>query len=383
MPRPALPLDTWGNIRRTVVAGKPTAVAYYRDSDGVTRPMQRQGATGAAAERNLVAALRDRLTPTAEFLTRESTLDQLAAQWVAELRKSKRAQATRERYEATVRAHINKSIGSVRIREAGVPRLQRFIDRVAETSGPSQAVMLGVVLKGMFGLAVRYGLADHNSGKDLLLPSIETKVVRAPTVEDIWALREALTAYDARPTKRSDAMHDLADIGDLLIATGGRVSEVLALDWDSDVDLAAGTVTIDSTLTRVRGEGIVRQEFPKSETSNRTLFLPEFAIETLVRRRMAAFSHWVFPSATGTLRWPENVRHQWSAAIEGTSVEWMTTKDCRKAVGNLLSVELNSEAAKEQLGHSNIAVTDKHYVEKILTRPDRAALLNRFAKNQE
>jgi hypothetical protein len=67
--RPPLPLETWGKVSRTVVNGKPTAIAYYRDSDGRTRPMQRQGSTAAAAERNLLAALRDRLTPTTEYLT--------------------------------------------------------------------------------------------------------------------------------------------------------------------------------------------------------------------------------------------------------------------------------------------------------------------------
>jgi integrase len=380
--RPPLPLETWGKIRRTVVDGKPTAVAYYRDSDGVTRPMQRQGATGAAAERNLLAALRDRLTPTTEYLTRESTLDQLAAEWVNEIRASKRAGATKERYEATVRAHINKSVGSVRIREATVPRLQRLINVVAKTSGPSQARMLGVVITGMFGLAVRFGAAEVNVGKSLLLPSIETAVVRAPTVEEVRTMWKALEQYDQRPTKRSNAMHDLADIGRMLVATGARIGEILALRW-SDIDLMAGTVTVSATVTRVRGLGIVRQEFPKSEKSNRLLYMPKFAIAVLTRRRVDAFCEWVFPSAKGALRWPENARYQWEQALEGTTVSWMTTKDCRKALGNFIAQQLDSAAAADQLGHASPDVTDKHYVERNLARPDRAEMINAFDENPE
>jgi integrase len=380
--RPPLPLETWGTIRRTVVGGKPTAVAYYRDSDGVTRPMQRQGTTGAAAERNLLAALRDRLTPTTEYLTRESTLDQLAQEWVAEVRKSKRAGATKERYEATVRAHINTAVGSVRIREATVPRMQRLIDRVAETSGPGQARMLGVVIRGMWGRAVRLGAADSNIGKDLLLPPEDAGVVRAPTVAEVRTMWAALERYDNRPTKRGEAMHDLADIGRMLVATGGRIGEILALRWD-EVDLVAGTVTIQSTVTRTRGEGISRQEFPKSEKSNRTLYLPPFAVNLLTRRRIEAFCGWVFPSAKGTLRWPENARYQWEQALKGTEVSWMTTKDCRKAVGNFLAKKFDSDAAAEQLGHKNRDVTDKHYVEANLMRADRAAQLNEFDENPE
>jgi integrase len=379
--RPTLPLDTWGKIRRSMVAGKPTAVALYRDSDGKTRQMQRSGATLAAAENALRAALRDRLAPTTEYLTRESTMSELGAQWLAEIRKSKRAAATKERYAATVRAHVDSAIGSVRIREATVPRMQRLVELVGVKS-PSQARMLGVVLTGMFSLAVRYGAAESNVGKSLLVPSADTQVVRAPTIDDVRALRAALRAFDARPMGREDAMRDLADIGDMLVGSGARIGEVLALRW-SDVDLTLGKVTITATVSRVRGVGIMRQEIPKSDSSNRTLSLPQFAVDMLVRRRVDSYCPWVFGSATGTLRWPENVRAQWTLAVKKTPVEWMTTKACRKAVANLLEGEVDMEAAKDQLGHKDVSVTSKHYVEKHLARPDRSSLLDVFAQNTE
>lgn len=50
--------------------------------------------------------------------------------------------------------------------------MQRFVDLVAASSGESLARMLGVVLTGMFGLAVRHGAADFNVGRDLLLPPL-------------------------------------------------------------------------------------------------------------------------------------------------------------------------------------------------------------------
>ncbi|WP_167550866.1 tyrosine-type recombinase/integrase [Cryobacterium arcticum] len=360
----------------------PTSVAYFRDADGVTRKAQRSGATPSAADNALREALRDRLAPSTEYLTRDSLMSQLGAQWLAEIQKSKRAAATKERYAATVRAHVDKSIGSVRIREASVPRMQRLVDLVAVKS-PAQSRMLGVVLTGMFGLAVRMGAAEANVGKSLLLPSVETHVVRAPAVEDVRALRVALRAFDNRGGGRSDAMHDLADIGDMLVGSGARIGEVLALRWAHDVDLANGTVRITGTVTRVRGVGIVRQEIPKSDSSNRTLSLPQFAVDMLVRRRVESHCPWVFGSATGTLRWPENVRAQWAVAVKGTAVEWMTTKACRKAVANLLEAEVDMEAAKDQLGHKDVAVTSKHYVELHMARPDRASVLDVFAENSE
>jgi len=375
MPRPPLVLETWGKIRRTTVGGKPTAVAYFRDSDGVTRKMQRQGSTPAAAERALVAALRDRVTPTVEAITRESTLDELAIEWLDEIEKQGKAVATLTRYRSTVRAHINAHVGGVRIREATAPRLQRLVDRVAEKSGPSQARMLGVVLVGMMSLAVRYGAVPSSTAGELRLPERTKAVVRAPGVNEVHTLRGAMKAWDALPPHRDGSRRDMADFVDVLLGTGCRPGEALALRWD-DLDLVGGWVTITATVVRVEGKGLERQEHPKTDASRRRLALPPFVLAALIRRHDSAYCEWVFPSAVGGLRWPETVRTHWNAALEGTDVAWMTPKDCRKAVATLLGVE----DAQLQLGHApGSAVTDRHYVEKPLERPDLAARLEAFA----
>jgi integrase len=376
MARPPLVLETWGKVRRTIVAGKPAAVAYYRDSDGITRKMQRQGDTPAQAERNLIKALRDRVAPTGETITRESSLTELATAWLDEIEKQGKAAATLSRYRSTVHAQINEHVGAVRIREATPPRLQRIVDRVAESSGPAQARMLGVVLNGMCSLAVRYGAAPSNAADELRVPKRAKAPVRAPGVEDVRALRAAMKAWDARPPHRDGSQRDMADLVDVLLGTGCRPGEALALRWD-DIDLAGGWVTITSTVTRIEGEGLKRQENPKSEASNRRLALPKFVLDALTARRVKAYCEWVFPSAVGTLRWPETVRTHWNAALRETDVKWMTPKDCRKAVATLLGVE----DAQLQLGHEpGSAVTGRHYVEKPLERPDMAAKLEVFAR---
>ncbi|WP_167131964.1 tyrosine-type recombinase/integrase [Paramicrobacterium chengjingii] len=383
MPRPPLPLETWGKIRRTTVDGKQTAIAYYRDSDGHTRPMQRQGKTAADAERRLVKALRDRLAPTTEYLTRESTLQELASQWMVEINGSKRATSTKRRYQAAIDAHVNKAVGAVRIREATVPRMQRFVDAVAKNAGDGQARMMGVVITGMFGLAVRYGAADSNAGKDLLLPSVEREAVRAPSIDDVHTLRTIFAAYDAKPAARGNSVRDLAGIIDMLLATGARIGEVLALRWSKDVDLGMDKVSITGTVVYEKGKGVYRQEIPKSDESNRVLTLPTFAVDMLTRRRVDSYCDWVFPSATGKLRYPENVRQQWGVAVKGSTVEWMTTKSCRKAVATVIRNSEGLKAASEQLGHAGEGVTSKHYVERNLERRDMSQHLDVFVENSE
>lgn len=381
MARPPIPVESYGAIWRRTINGKPTAGAYYRDSDGKRRPMTRQGKTEADAERRLREALRDRLTPTYELLTRDSTLGTLADVWVEEIERSKLATNTKARYTSSVRAHV-RPVGELRLREVTVPRLQRLIDRVADGSGEAQARMVGVVLAGMFKLAVRHGAIASNPASVLLLPAATTDDVRAPGVAEIRTARAAFAAYDALPRRRADAVRELTDIFDMLTATGARIGEVLALDW-SDIDLEAGTVSITATVVGVSGEGLRRQPNPKSERSRRRLALPRYAVDMLTRRRVAAYSEHVFPSANGSYRWPENVRVAWAAALKGTDVAWMTTKSCRKAVATMIEAVEGIEAAKDQLGHKSSQVTSKHYVPERIDRPDRSKSLQTLGESDE
>ncbi|WP_166791263.1 site-specific integrase [Cryobacterium sp. Hh7] len=291
---------------------------------------------------------------------------------MADLDKTKKAAGTKRRYKSVVNSHVNSHVGAIRIQEATVPRLQRIIDLVEESSGASQAKILGIVLTGMMGLAVRNGAIRDNPGKNLRMPIIELKAVRAPDMETIAELYRRLAAYDAVAPVRSGSIRDLTDFADVMLATGGRIGEVLAFQW-SDLNWETWTVTIDATLISVPGEGLVRGPL-KSAASRRTLHIPEFVRPMLSKRYKSAVVAWVFPSANGGPRWPENVRQQWRTALRGSDAAWMTPHDLRKAV----ATALGTEAAMRQLGHASTSVADRHYVEKTLLRPDQSETLARF-----
>ena len=78
------------------------------------------------------------------------------------------------------------------------------------------------------------------------------------------------------------------------------------------------------------------QEHPKSEAGERALRLPATMLGMLTERRVHAGYQQVFPSSTGTWRWPANTRRQWRAALEGTIYAGATPKDFRRAVATHL-----------------------------------------------
>jgi integrase len=84
----------------------------------------------------------------------------------------------------------------------------------------------------------------------------------------------------------------------------------------------------------------------------------------LTERRVHAVYQQVFPSSTGTWRWPANTRRQWRAALEGTIYAGATPKDFRRAVATHLDRQVGVTAAAKQLGHGNEDVTIAYYIER-------------------
>lgn len=375
MPRPPLVLETWGKIRRTTVDGKPTAVAYYRDSDGVTRKMQRQGKTGAEAERKLVEAMKARLTPATEDLTRDARIRLLAKKWLAETEARDLKDGTIRIYRDSLERHILPGLGDVRIAEASVPRLDRFVKSLTVTSGAGTARTARVVLAGMFALAVRHGVVDSNPVRDVASVPSGRVATMAPDLATVKGIRARFAEWDAGVDKRRlPRTTDLLDPCDMFIGTGMRTGELLALTWD-DLNLDAGTATISKTIAVDRDGKVVVQAAPKTDTSNRVLHLPQHVVQMLVTRRIASQSEFVFPSTVGTFRHPNNFRTRWRLALADTPFAGTTPKAFRKAVATVLRDALGVGAAKDQLGHASEATTNQHYVAQAHEGPAAQSIL--------
>jgi hypothetical protein len=86
MPRPPLPLGTYGKIKAWQEDKVWLARAKFRDFDGVVRLVKRSGKTKAAAERTLRAALVERQTPVRQSeITAQTTIEKVAELWLAEI----------------------------------------------------------------------------------------------------------------------------------------------------------------------------------------------------------------------------------------------------------------------------------------------------------
>ncbi|QKS17281.1 tyrosine-type recombinase/integrase [Curtobacterium sp. Csp2] len=386
MARPPLVLGTWGAISRLQQGpGKWTATARFRDFDGVTRKVSRQGPTGRRAEDALVEHLRDRVRTHGSDLTSDSKVSDLAAQWVTVLEKLGRAPSTVQQYKASLEVNVLPALGGVRLREATVPVIDRVVETLSQRRGPGAAKTARVVLNAMFALAVRRGAVAANPVRDAQSVRLERKEVRVVALSEVQRLRKELRAWDGgKDGAGRERTTDLAPVIDMLLGTGMRTGELVALRWtDLTLDVDVPLVTVQATAVQLDGVGLIRQERPKSDSSFRKLQLPDFVWKMLVRRREAAYSDWVFPSSTGTLRSPANLRRQWREfKLANDYPEWITPKSFRKTVATAIRDGRSIEDAGGQLGHSGTDVTRKFYAAREYLAPDVRDVLDQFGDDE-
>jgi integrase len=166
----------------------------------------------------------------------------------------------------------------------------------------------------------------------------------------------------------------------LLIATGLRRSELLGLRW-SDFDKDAGMLTVTGKVVRVSGKGLERIDETKTAAGQRTIPLPQFAIDTLVTRRDLPYlgeQTVIFPSSAGTLRDPDNFGKTWRAARDELGVPEVTTHSFRKTVATLIDDEgLSARIGADHLGHSNVSMTQDRYMARGRVHAEVAEMLDR------
>jgi integrase len=380
MARPPLVLGTWGNISTTGSAGNWSASARFRDFDGVTRQVRRAGTSRQKAKDALVEHLRDRVRLHGADLNAEARVSILADRWYDTLL-GKRATGTLDVYRRTIKNHVRPALGELRIREVTVPVVDRHLVAVEENVGKATAALCRVVLMGMFSLAVRHGAAAMNPVRETENVTPEPGEIHTISRDEVILLRSQLQDWDAAKDRGGrQRLTDLADVFDMLIATGIRTGEALAVRWE-DVDLRSEvkTVTITGTAVHVRGEGLQRQPKPKTAAGFRTLSLPAFAVRMLVRRGAGATTEWVFPSSVGTLRSPNNMRTQWRTFREAFDYpDWLVPYTCRKTVATMIRDGQDLDAAAQQLGHVDTRWTRDHYTGHIHHGPDVRDILDQF-----
>lgn len=378
--RPPLRIGQHGKITRTDLGGGLwLAKCRHRDDDGVVRIVERRTPAGVRdqhgkhAEQELLTALELRHAPSEEEITGSTLVAALCKTYLLRLADEGRSTATTDTYEFAL-AKLQTWTAGLRVAEATPGRMDTVLRAMSKTHGATMARQAKTVLRGALGMAVLAGALQTNPLRDVtaIRGKAGTKGSRAFTAAE---LRKLFADLGASEYCRK---HDLVDPVTMLIATGLRRSELLALLTD---EFEGATIKVTGKVVRVKGVGLIRSPTTKSDAGERTIPLPRFAIEMLERR--AGELHptndgVIFPSTAGTLRDPNNFGKEWRNARELLGVPDTTSHSFRKALATLIDDErLPARMGADHLGHRNVSMTQDKYMTRGRIHTEVADLLDR------
>jgi integrase len=255
-------------------------------------------------------------------ITPRTTVAALADDWLQQLRVEERLDRTTiNEYERVLRKLVVPRLGGVSLHELTTERINVVLAELGAESLNRQR-KAKVIMGAMLDTAVEHGAVSVNPVRGSLSISRPRLDVRSLTSAEIENVRAAVSAWLSknRPGPRSSA--DMADIIELMLATGARIGEVLALRW-RDIDLDARVVEINATIKTESGIGTYRKSLPR----HRTVELTAVGALVLEARRRAIpdnFLDAVFTTRNVTWQQVNNVERRWRQIRKEADLEWVT-----------------------------------------------------------
>ncbi|OLF17291.1 tyrosine-type recombinase/integrase [Actinophytocola xanthii] len=386
MPRPPMPLGTYGKIKvNEVTPGRFRARCKYRHYDGKVYQVQRDAGSETAAVNRLKEAIRDWVTPAqAGTFGPDSRFRDVALGWLAEFERDAgrgfNSWGSVDTYRNRLTLIVLPEIGELRAREIATSPVvldqvcQKTRDRMSASSAKIVKSVIGNVC--MFG--VRVGAFETNPARDI--GRIESKKARnRPQRPRALTTSEVLELFGKLDTDDKAVAADLPDLVRFFLATGERTGEALAADW-RDFDPDAGELTMAGNVIRATGKGRIVNR-GKTDNAERPIPLPRWCVTMLVDRHELLgrpTSGPIFPSTTGTIREATNVRNRaWNPFKQRAGFEWVTFRTFRKTVATLLDdAGLTARQIADILGHAHPSMTQDVYMGRQAASRDGANALD-------
>ena len=181
----------------------------------------------------------------------------------------KRRPGTVRGYKVCLDKYIRPALGRIKVADVVFADIDALHRKVTKVAGPYAANRVHAVLSIMFKLAVRWGMRDSSPTKGVERND-ESARERYLSGDELARLLDVLAKH---PEKQA------ADIVRMLLLTGARKGEVMAMRWDQ-LDLTAGIWTKPASATKQK----------KNHTS------PLSAPARQLLAEIEQTSEWVFPS---------------------------------------------------------------------------------------
>ena len=273
---------------------------------------------------------------------------------------------TLRRYQELVRLHITPEIGRMPLARLSPQHVEKMLSGVAaKRAFPRTVEHCRSVLRNPLHYAMRHSMVGRNVAALADAPPVPIREV-SPLTPD--AARRVLQAV------HGDRLEPLFTVA---LACGLRQSETLGLRW-ADVNVDAGTLSVQRTLQRVNGAFTFFP--PKTARSSRTIAMPAPVAAALLqhmkhqleeRQRMGAawegdtWGALVFTDEIGRPFTSFHVSRRFKKLLHLAGLPPMRYHDLRHGSASLMDAQgVPARVAMEILGHAQISTTMNIYTHK-------------------
>jgi integrase len=291
----------------------------------------------------------------------QRTVKQFLEYWLEDVEKPSVRLRTYLNNRIIVHKHLIPGLGHIRLQKLTVQQVQSFYARKLKGgTAPSRIKAFQSVLHKALTYARRIKLVGFNVTEDVVVPKAKKYEAYVLTPEQARLLLNKAREWEL------DVLLALA------VSTGMREGEILGLRW-SDIDLVKGMLRVSRTLDYLPGydSGYHFEEGePKTESSERTILLPQFLVELLKKhhalqaeKRRKVGARWidrglVFPNRVGDFTYSTALRRRFYRLLSDVGLPRMHFHDLRHSAATILiSMGVPPNVVQKLLGHSNVAIT--------------------------
>lgn len=340
--------------------------------------------TEAECKRKLKDLIKDIHSSDYVNVQKKSVKDYMET-WLTTVKKNELKPKSYDRLEQTLTLDVYPNIGQLQLQAIESKDVQAMVNKLKDAGRAHSSIKKAYeAVNACFKLGVIQKTVKSNPALGVTIPSkklFPAKKIHFYTKEEVQQLIEQAMICWPNGTRR----YPLGAFVPLLINTGLRMGELLALRWEEDVDLENKMITVHNNLTFVRDRSkdekkymLLEQDSVKTDAwQDRSIPINDQALAALLDlQKVTGSQTYVMTTKNGTHVSPRNIDRIFRriAVAAGFPEEKIYgIHALRHAFATLLLTnDVDIKTVSELLGHSDVTITYNTYIHVIKEQKRKA-----------
>jgi len=296
--------------------------------------------------------------------------------WLKTYKVGRLTPSTYESYRVIIEHHLKPTLGKILITDITTDQIQKVLNAKQEIGArkdgrnniplaASSVMKIKILINASLKQAVKNRMIPYNPAEAVTPPKMTRREIRVLTPDEQSSFMNILQG------------HRLEALFKLVLATGMRKGELLALTWDC-VDFDNKTISISKSAVRVRNQKTMKTEIkvgsPKSESGYREIPMLPSMVSILEKHyaqqeneKKAAGSAYnrsdlVFCSKVGTYIEPSRINTTLKKLLNYARMDHINFHALRHTFATrALENGVSAKVVQKILGHTDVALTLNTY----------------------